>query len=100
MEILVCSNWLNMLELGNLDIAMSNHGARELWLNMLKVDGSQAVNKWRQSHFSLRWIIMRFIRISQILVNPKHCLQLYDITFEVSGTTSKTQTRLGDQFMG
>jgi hypothetical protein len=87
MEILVCFNWLYVLELSNLDIAMSNQCARQLQLNMLKVDGTEAVNRWRQSHFSLRWIIMRFVRISQILVNPEHCLQLYDILFEVSGTT-------------
>jgi hypothetical protein len=48
MEILVCFNWLYVLELSNLDIAMSIQCARQLQLNVLKVDGTQAVNKWRQ----------------------------------------------------
>ena len=84
--VLIC-NWLNMQELGNLDIAMSNHGRRMTWLNMLIADSSQAVNEWYHSHLSLRWIIMRSIRIYHVLVNLQHCLTLSDTTFEASNTS-------------
>jgi hypothetical protein len=44
-NILLISDWLDMRELGNLDMAMSDQNARKLSLNMLEADGSQAANK-------------------------------------------------------
>jgi hypothetical protein len=41
-DILLICDWLNMQELGNLDMAISDHNARKLWLNILEADGSQA----------------------------------------------------------
>jgi hypothetical protein len=79
--LLVC-NWLNMPELGNLDMAMLNDSSREQWLNIVKVYGLQAVNEWHHCHLSLRWAIMRSIRLSNILVNPKQRIKLSDSTFE------------------
>jgi hypothetical protein len=55
-HILLICDWLNMKELGKLDMAMSNHGAREAWLNVLKTARSQAASKWLHSHRSMRWV--------------------------------------------
>jgi hypothetical protein len=68
-----------MQVLGNLDMAMSNHGGRELWLNMVEADGSHAANKWRHSDASTMWVISRSMRMSHFLVNPEHFSRSPDI---------------------
>jgi hypothetical protein len=70
-----------MQVLGNLDMAMSNHGGRELWLNMVEADGSQAANKWRHSDASTMWVISRSMRMSHFLVNPEHFSRSPDASF-------------------
>ena len=89
LHILLICDWLNMHELGNFDVAMSNHRRREHWLNLLEADGSQAANKWLQSHASMRWVITRCICISHFLVNPKHCTKVFDSTFEAAGANRR-----------
>ena len=70
-----------MQELGNIDMAVSNHSAREPWLNALKASTSQAVNEWHHSHFSMKWVMMRCIRITQVLAKQDKCVKLSDGTF-------------------
>ena len=71
-----------MKELGNLDMAASNHSAREQWLSALKSSASQAVDEWHHSHISMKWVIMRCIRITQVHVKYEKCFKLSDSTLE------------------
>jgi hypothetical protein len=66
LNILLICDWLDLQELGKLDMAISNHIGRKLWLNILEADGSQAANKWLHSHLSMRWVIMRSICLSHM----------------------------------
>jgi hypothetical protein len=77
--------WLNLLELGNLDMGILNHSLRKPWLNILKGASPEAANVWLHSHLSMKWIITRSIRISQVLLDHKHCFKLSDGTFEAIG---------------
>jgi hypothetical protein len=78
---LIC-NWLTVCDLRLLDIAWSNHRFRRLWLNMLKSHPFQAVNDWHHSHLSMRWVINRKIRITQVLVNPAQLDTISDWTLQ------------------
>jgi hypothetical protein len=64
---------------------MSDYRGGVAWLNMLTADGSQAANKWLHSHASMRWVTERSIRISSLVLNPTHCSNVSDRTFEAAG---------------
>ena len=81
-NVLVISNWLSMQELGNLDMAVSNHSVRESWLNTLKASASQAVDEWHHSHTSMKWVMLRCIRITTVLVKQENGFKLSDSTLE------------------
>jgi Leucine Rich repeat len=55
------------------------------------IDGSQAANKWRHNHLSMRWVIMRGIRISHLHANCKSLSQMSDRTFEASGAVRRSK---------
>jgi Leucine Rich repeat len=78
-------DWLSGRTLGILDTALSSHGYRYLWLDILKSITTKAVCKWRHSHSSFRWLILRNIRVTQVLVSPENCEEVSDMTFEAVG---------------
>jgi hypothetical protein len=71
-----------MTELCLLDTAVSNHSFRELLLNMLRSHSFTTVNDWCHSHLSIRWVIKRSIRVTQILVNPAQQNTISDRTLQ------------------
>jgi hypothetical protein len=71
-----------VVHLGLLDNAVSSVRARKQWLNLLKSVISKAIDGWHHSHSSIKWVIMRDIHVTQILVNLKHRSEISDITFE------------------
>ena len=75
-----------MKELGNLDMAVSNHDTREDWLEILAKSASQTVNDWHHSHISMKWVIIRCICITQIHVKDEKCVKVCDSTLEAIGT--------------
>ena len=79
--------WLDVQNFGVLDIAVSSNSARELWLAMLRSISWKAIDAWQHSHSSMKWVILRSISITQILVNLKHRdeKRVSDLTFEAVG---------------
>ena len=64
-----------------LDIAVSSHGARKLWLIILKSISGQAIDVWRHSHSSMIWMMLRGIHVSHVLVDLNHKDRVSDVTF-------------------
>ena len=83
----VLCTWLDVRSLGVLDIAVSSHNARKPWLITLKSISCQAIHAWRHSHASLRWLMMRAIHVTQVLVDPNHNDRVSDLTFVPVGIT-------------
>ena len=83
----VLCTWLDVRSLGVLDIAVSSHSARKPWLITLTSISCQAIHAWRHSHASLRWLMMRAIHVTQVLVDPYHNDRVSDLTFVPVGIT-------------
>jgi hypothetical protein len=77
--------WLSMETLGVLDIAVSSCSARKPWLNVLKSIKCQAIDVWRHSHSSMRWVMMRSIHVAQVIADHKYDNRLSDHTFVAVG---------------
>jgi hypothetical protein len=78
---LIC-NWLDAKDLGILDGTFLSHSAREPWLNVLKSVSSETFDEWRHNHSSMRWVITKGIRVTQVLFNPDYSSGISDRTFE------------------
>jgi Leucine Rich repeat len=78
-DILLRFNWLSMKEVGHLDMAVSNHGT-------LKESASQTVNEWNHSHISMKLLIMRCIRITQVHVKAEKCVKVCNSSLKSIGT--------------
>ena len=92
----ICS-FLQAQHIGVLDIAVSSHSARELWLTMMKSATTESINKWRHSPSSIRWMIMRNVHVTEVLVSLEHCDEVLDVTFETSGTDRFDVAASGDE---
>jgi Leucine Rich repeat len=55
---------------------------------MLRSHSFVAVNHWCHSHLSIRWVITRDIRVTQILVNPDQRNTIPDRTLQSTGIIS------------
>ena len=85
---IICA-WLNVQSLGLIDIAVSSYSARKQWLIILQSITCHAINVWRHSHSSMRWIMMRNIRVIHIQMKLDNSDRISDLTFEpvdISGT--------------
>jgi hypothetical protein len=71
-----------------LDIASSNHGMREQWLDVLKLMKSKEIDKWRHSHSSLKWAIRRNVRLNSTRVDRDRREIVSDETFGVASNNS------------
>jgi Leucine Rich repeat len=71
--------------LGLLDIAVSSHSTRKQWLIILKSLNCKAIDVWRHSNLSIRWVIKRSIHVSHVLVHFNHCDTISDLTFQAIG---------------
>ena len=81
----IISVWLNVQSLVILDIAVSSNSARKQWLITLEYITCNVIDGWFHSHSSMRWVIRRGIRSSQILVARNHGDKLSDVSFEAAG---------------
>jgi Leucine Rich repeat len=88
-----------MQDFSVLDIAVSSHSARKLWLTILKSIKSKAINTWHHSHWSMMWVILRSIRVSNILGDLNHCDRISDTTFEAVGI-NRSRTLSGEEISG
>jgi Leucine Rich repeat len=86
---IICA-WHSVQTLGLLDIAVSSNDVRKLWLEILKSITSKTIDEWRHSHLSIKWVIDRRIRVTQVLVNVRHRNEVSDLTFEAVGISSGT----------
>jgi hypothetical protein len=84
-QIPVLCAWLDLQSLSVLDVAVSSSSARKTWLLMLKSITCDAIDVWHHSLLSIRWLMFRDIRVTQILVNRKHRDKISDLTFEAIG---------------
>jgi hypothetical protein len=83
-QISVISIWLNVQDLGLLDMAVSSSSARRQWLIILKSIYCKAMDVWRHSDSSLRWAMMRSLNVSHILANLERGNRICDLTFEAA----------------
>jgi hypothetical protein len=88
-QIPVIFTWLDLQNLGLLDMAVSSSNARKLWLIILKSVDCKAIGIWHHSHASIVWMILRSVRVTQILVSLKHRGRVSDLTFEAVGINLK-----------
>jgi hypothetical protein len=100
---LICIS-LNMRSLSLLDVAVSICGARQQWLIILKTITCQTIDVWHHSHSSMRWMMMRSIRVTQIIANRKHSERVSDLTFGAVGmngsrTSCDEEVKSDDNFL-
>jgi hypothetical protein len=85
--------WLDAQSLGLLDMAVSSNSARKQWLIILKSITCKAIDAWRHSHLSMKWVIRRDIRVTQILLSANHRDKVSDLSFEAVGIKNVVKTR-------
>jgi Leucine Rich repeat len=96
-QIPIVSTWLNVQSLGLIDIAISCCGARKKWLIMLKTINSHTIDTWSHSHSSMKWVMTRNIRLSQVLLDCHHHSDtISDLTFGADDS----RTSFGDEVIG
>ena len=66
LQILFLSLWLDVRSLATLDVAVSSHGVRLIWMTLLQRLRSPAVDGWGHSLSSLMWLSRRGIRASRV----------------------------------
>lgn len=64
-------SWLDFASIGYLDIAVGNVAERLLWLHSLLTIDTKAIDEYRHSHASIRWMIMRGTRTTIIRVKDR-----------------------------
>jgi hypothetical protein len=85
--------WLDVQNLGLLDIALSSNIARKQWLIILSSNTCKAIDGWHHSHLSMRWVIKRNICVTQLLVNLKYRDTISDLTFQAVGINGSQTVR-------
>ena len=81
LQISLIYRWLTVRDIGTLDMAVSNRNMWDLWLNVLK-SNSKVFDNWHHSHSSIRWVILRKIAVTQILMNPEKSEGISDMTLK------------------
>ena len=82
--VLILSNWVDVLSIGSIDKAVTNHSQRPRWLRCLRsINNSNALDVWRYSHRSVRWLIAREIQLRRIqMIEPTNSRKVSSETFE------------------
>lgn len=80
----ILSNWLDVLSIGSIDKAITNHSQRPRWLRCLRsTRKSCALDAWRYSHRSVRWLIARDIQLRRIhMMEPTSSRKVSSETFD------------------
>ena len=65
------SNWLDPTALGLLDIAITNRRQRTYWLTALSAMQTNAFDNCNFNDCSLRWLILRNVRVAKIQIDCK-----------------------------
>ena len=90
------SNWLDVKSLVGLDLALTNHVERLLWKKYLSGINARVFDDWLYCHHSIRWLISRTVRVSNVLINCKGKPHINDTTFEGINTRFLQSINLGD----
>ena len=83
-------SWLDFSCLCKLDIAIGNAYERLLWLHSLHMMDSKAVDEYKHTHSSIRWLIKRGARATRIRVRGPR--------LELDGITDQTFAGVGSLF--
>lgn len=68
-SMLLLNEWIGFWSLGHLDMAITNHRTRTLWLQCLVRMNNSDCGTWMQCYSSMRWLITRGVKISRIMIN-------------------------------
>ena len=71
LSMLFLSEWIDYRSMVTLDVAITNHRTRILWLQRLRSISGGDVNNYMHSDSSMRWLIRRGIKASMIRMNEK-----------------------------
>ena len=74
--------WLDLVHLGLLDIAVANPREIRIWRSCLHQIDSQLFDEWKHSHNSIRWALKRNLRLTIIQIDVRHKRQINNRTFE------------------
>src|SRR5687768_11292984 len=72
---MICSEWLMMIDIGKLDIAMSQEKLRPLWLEQLKSKSMELLKKENQFVRFVelfQWIYLRELRMVNLSLAKQH----------------------------
>jgi hypothetical protein len=65
-------NWLDLVHLGLLDIAVANPRERTIWTACLHQVDSEFFDHWQHSHNSVRWALKRNLCLTNIQIDARH----------------------------
>lgn len=71
-SLLLLSDWLGFGSIGALDVAITNRTTRVLWLQRVRSVSEGDVINWQHSHSSVRWLVMRSLRISSMRMKREY----------------------------
>jgi hypothetical protein len=83
-QIPIIFTYLSVQNICSVDIAMSSYYMRKQWLFILKSISCKAIDLWLHSHSSMRWVILRNIRVSQFFADWGQSDKISDLTFEAA----------------
>ena len=72
LSLLFLSEWIYYRSMVTLDVAITNHRTRILWLQRLHSKSGGDVNNYMHSNSLMRWLIRRGIKASMIRMNEKY----------------------------
>ena len=81
-------DWLDYVSIVCLDTAVGNATERSLWLHSLPTIDSKAIDEYQHCHSSIRWIIIRALKVTIIRARKLHYAsnqQIDDETFAGMG---------------
>ena len=88
------SNLLDLGDLAVLDIAISNPDERKLWHSCLQQLEPRLLDDWLHSHHSIRWILKRKLRPTEIRILAGSRHQITSSTFQGADMPSLTSIDL------
>ena len=72
LSLLFLSEWIDYRSMVTLDVAITNHRRRILWLQRLRSISGGDVNNYMHSDSSMRWLIRRGLKPCTIRMNEKY----------------------------
>ena len=82
LSMLFLSEWIDYRSMVTLDVAITNHRTRILWLQRLRSISGGDVNNYMHSDLSMRWLIRRGLKPCTTRMNVKCKGSITDSTFE------------------